>query len=50
MIELISHWKKNRQELTEKLGREPTEQEIAKRMNRPPGPSLAVNHAAIKTT
>ena len=32
MVELISHWKKARQELTEKLGREPSEQEIAKRM------------------
>ena len=32
MVELITRWKKVRQELTEKLGREPPEAAIAKRM------------------
>ena len=32
MVELITHWKRVRQELTEKQGREPSEHEIAKRM------------------
>ena len=32
MVELVSHWKRGRQKLTEQFGREPTEQEIAHHM------------------
>jgi len=36
MVELISRWKRAREELTEKLGRDPTANEVSKHMNLSP--------------
>jgi len=45
MVELISRWKRVRQELTKKLGREPSEKQIATKMEVSPQRLKMIQHA-----